>query len=156
MPLTAPRLIAVLVTAFCVARDARAQRVTRSVPRSHRHPAIEASAIQDSVPELSFADTTLGATVVREQIATDRRRRYDAFTVDRTHLFVRHRRTHRVLEVRGLPLEWRPFSDLTWTPDGTLLVDRWSSPHYAMHYAFDVAQRRLIAAQAFHDREVER
>lgn len=104
----------------------------------------------------SRAARPFGATIVREQSVTDRRRRYDAFTVDRTHLFVRDRRMHRVREVRGLPLEWRPFSDLTWARDGTLLVDRWSSPHYAMHYALDVARRRLVAAQAFHDREVER
>jgi hypothetical protein len=117
---------------------------------------MQAPAIQDSVPELTFVDTTLGASVVRERLVTDRRRGYDAFTVDDTHLFVRDLRTHREREVRGLPLEWRPFSHPAWTSDGILLVDRWSSPHYAMHYALDVAHRRLAAAQAFHDPEVER
>ena len=145
-----------LVAAFCVARDAPAQRAASSIPRSHRHSGLQAPAIQDGVPELTFVDTTLGASVVRERLVTDRRRRYDAFTVDGTHLFVRDRRTHREREMRGLPLEWRPFSDPAWTSDGILLVDRWSSPHYAMHYALDVARRRLVAAQAFHDREVER
>jgi hypothetical protein len=131
---TVHRLCVVLVAAFCVARDPRAQHATAALPRAHRHPGMETPAIQDSVPELGYADTTLGATVVREQLVTDRRNRYDAFTVDRTYLFVHDRRTGRVREVRGLPLELRPFSDLTWTQDGTLLVDRWSS-HYAMHYA---------------------
>ena len=152
--LTAHRLIVAL--AFCFARDASAQRADLALPRSHRHPGIEAPAIEDSVPEFTWADTTLDASVVRERLVTDRRRRYDAFTVDGTHLFVRDRRTRRVREVRGLPLEWRPFSDLVWTRNDILLVDRWSSPHYAMHYAVDVARRRLVAAQAFHDQEVER
>ena len=155
-PPAAHRLVAALVAALCVTRDAPAQRSLSALPRSHRHPGIEAPAIQDSVPELRYVDTTLDASVVRERIVTDRRRWYDAFTVDATRLFVRDRRTDRVREVRGLPLEWRPFSDLAWTRDGILLVDRWSSPHYAMHYALDVARGRLVAAQAFHDAEVQR
>ena len=154
--LTTHRLVVVLVAACCVARAALAQGAPSALPRSHRHPGIEAPAIQDSVPELRYVDTTLDASVVRERLVTDRRRRYDAFTVNATHLFVRDRRTHRVREVRGLPFEWRPFSDPAWTRDGILLVDRWSSPHYAMHYALDVARRGLVAAQAFHDRDVER
>ena len=149
-------LVAPLVAAFCLARDAPAQRAASTIPRSHRHPGMQAPAIQDSVPELTFVDTTLGASVVRERLVTDRRRRYDAFTVDDTHLFVRDRRTHREREVRGLPLAWRPFGHPAWTSDGILLVDRWSSPHYAMHYALDVARRRLVAAQAFHEPDVER
>jgi len=153
---TARGLIVALVAAVCVARDAVAQRVPSALPRSHRHPGIEALAIEDSVPELTWSDTVLDASVVRERLVTDRRGRYDAFTVDGTHLYVRDRRTRRVREVRGLPFEWRAFSHPAWTGDGILLVDRWSSPHYAMHYAVDVARRRLVAAQAFHDQEVER
>lgn len=155
-PRTAHRLIGALAAALCVARDAPAQNAASAASRSHPHPGMEAPAIQDSVPELTFVDTTLGPSVVRERLVTDRRRRYDAFTVDRTHLFVRDRRTHRVREVRGLPFENRSFSDPAWTRDGVLLVDRWSSPHYAMHYGLDVARRRLVEARAFHDPEVER
>ena len=145
-----------MVAAFWVAQATQAQGAPSALPPSHRHFGMEAAAIQDSVPELTFVDTTLGASVVRGRLVTDRRRRFDAFTVDGTHLFVRDRRTHRVREVRGLPFEWRPFSDLAWTRDGSLLVDRWSSPHYAMHYALDVARRRLVAARSFHDPGVER
>jgi hypothetical protein len=56
-------------------------------------------------------------------------------------------------EIRGLPFEWRPFSNLTWADDRTLMFDRWSSPHDGMHYALDVVGGRLVAAQSFHDRE---
>jgi len=149
-------VVLAMAAVFCVARDVPAQGAGSAIPRSHRHPGMEAPAIQDNVPELTFADTALDASVVRERLVTDRRRRYDAFTVDGKHLFVRDRRTHRVREVRGLPFEWRPFRDAAWARDGVLLVDRWSSPHHAMHYALDVAHDRLVAAQAFHDPEAER
>jgi hypothetical protein len=101
-----------------------------------------------------MADTALGSGTKREDLVTDARRRRDAFTVadaQRFRLFVVDRRTGRARELRGLPFEWRPFSTLVWANDRTLMFDRWSSPHFGMHYAVDVVSGRLVAAVAFHD-----
>ena len=114
---------------------------------------MERPIIQDSVPELALVDTTLDAAAVREGVVIDRRGRYSAFTVDLTRLYVLDRRTGRIREVRGVPFDGRPFRDVAWADGGVLLFDRWSSPHYAMHYALDVARRRIVASQAFNDRE---
>jgi len=81
----------------------------------------------------------------------NRHRTYDAFTVSVTRLFVAGRRTGKVFEVRGLPLEWRPFSDLLWTDNQTLHFDRWSQPHYGIHYSVNVKRKKLISAVPFSD-----
>jgi hypothetical protein len=132
--------------------QAIAQSLRAPVPRSHRHPGVAKPAVEHSIPELSVTETTLEATTARENTVTDRRRRYDAFTALDTRLFVAERRSGKVREIRGLPFEWRPFSNLTWADDRTLMFDRWSSPHVGMHYAVDVVSGRLVAAQSFHDR----
>ena len=106
--------------------------------------------------DVAMANTTLALGTARDTVVTDRARRYDAFTVatgQRFRLYVADRRTHRVREVRGIPFEWRPFSDLAWKDGRTLLFDRWSSPHDGVHYVVDVARGRLAAAAGFHDRE---
>jgi hypothetical protein len=98
---------------------------------------------------------------VKEDGVTDRRRRYEAVTVadvsteertQRVRLFVVEHATGRTREIRGLPFAWRPFSDLAWVDDRTLVFDRWSSPHAGMHYAVDAAGGTLVAAVPFHDR----
>jgi hypothetical protein len=48
-------------------------------------------------------------------------------------------------------MEHRDFSDLVWVNDRYLVFDRWSSPHYGMHYIFDVTQKKLLLATPFPD-----
>lgn len=142
-----------VLAAVCIAPGAvSAQRAESPRSQRHRHRDLERPIIQDSVPELVLVDTTLGRATRREHVVTDRRGRYSAFTVGLTRLYVLDRRTRRILEVRGLPFDGRPFSDVTWADGGVLLFDRWSSPHYAMHYGLDIARRRIVASQSFHDR----
>lgn len=46
----------------------------------------------------------------------------------------------------------RPFSDLVWVTDRTLVFDQWSQPHYGVHYAIDVLDQKLILASPFPDK----
>ena len=99
-----------------------------------------------------MSEVSLDANTKKENLITNRTRTYEAFTVDRTRLFVAERRTGNVFEIKGLPLEWRPFSDLTWANEHIFMFDRWSQPHYGVHYSVDVKEKRLIAAVPFPDK----
>jgi hypothetical protein len=69
----------------------------------------------------------------------------------RDHVQIEFLDTATVFEVEGIPLEHRPISDLVWTDDRYLVFDRWSQPHYGMHYVVDVAKKTLILATPFPD-----
>lgn len=108
--------------------------------------------MDEDIPEFSMAETSLEAGAIKENLRTNRTKEYDAFTVDGTRIFVAEPKRGKVLEIRGLPLEWRPFSNLIWADDRTLMFDRWSQPHYGVHYAVDVQRRKLVAALPFPDK----
>ena len=76
-----------------------------------------------------------------------------AWTSDSTrdHVQIEFLDTGRVFEVEGIPLEHRPISDLVWIGDRYLVFDRWSHPHYGMHYVVDVLKKKLILAKPFPD-----
>ena len=120
-------------------------------PKSHRHLRIGKSVAVD-IPEFSMAETSLDADLKKENLVTSRNRKYDAFAVSGTRLFVVERGTERVFEICGLPLEWRPFSNFTWADNQTLMFDRWSQPHYGVHYAVNVKSRKLLIAAPFPDK----
>ena len=128
------------------------QSLSPSLPKSHRHIGVTKSVVGDPIPEFSMAETSLEAGIKKENPVTDRSRKYEAFTVSGTRLFVGERKSGKVFEVRGLPLEWRPFSNLKWANDHILMFDRWSQPHYGVHYAVNVRSRRLVAAAPFPDK----
>ncbi|WP_025414782.1 hypothetical protein [Gemmatirosa kalamazoonensis] len=138
------RLHAHLLAAVCLAQP----------PITHRHPHAERLDVRAEFADVAMADTTLARGTTRDTVVTDPARRYDAFTVStgqRVRLYVADRRMHRVREVRGIPFDWRPLSDLAWKDGRTLLFDRWSSPHDGVHYVLDVARGRLVAAAGFHE-----
>ena len=119
------------------------------LPKSHRHIGVTRFTVGEDIPEFKMGEALLETGMKKESLVTTRSRRYEAFTVSGTRLFVTDRRTGKILEITGLPLEWRPFSDLIWADNRTLMFDRWSQPHYAVHYAVDVESRRLVAAVPF-------
>ena len=99
-----------------------------------------------------MTETSLEAGMEKENVVRSLNRNYEAFTVSGTRLFVADKTTKKVFEIRGLPLEWRPFSNLIWANNRTLMFDRWSQPHYGVHYAVDVRNKRLITAAPFPDK----
>ena len=129
-----------------------AQQSRPKLPKSHRHIGVDRSATGDAIPEFAMTEATLEAAWKKENLIRNRSRKYDAFIVSGTRLFVTERKSGKSFEIRGLPLEWRPFSDLTWADDRTLMFDRWSQPHYGVHYAVDIEGRRLVAAVPFPDK----
>jgi hypothetical protein len=69
----------------------------------------------------------------------------------RDHIYLDYLTTNETYEVVGVPLPHRPFSDLVWASDRYLVFDRWSQPHYGVHYVVDAVSRRLVLARPFPD-----
>jgi hypothetical protein len=118
--------------------------------KAHRHAGI-GNTVGGDIPEFSMVETSLAKGVKKQNLITSRNRRYDAFTVTDTRLLVADRRTAKIFEIRGLPMEWRPFSDLAWMDNQTLVFDRWSQPHYGVHYQINVKRMKLMKAMPFPD-----
>jgi len=60
-------------------------------------------------------------------------------------------RSGKVFQVEGIPLPWRPISDLCWASNRYLCFDRWSQPHYGLHYVVDVETMKLVHIAPFPD-----
>jgi hypothetical protein len=56
--------------------------------------------------------------------------------------------------VRGFDFP-RPFTDLAWRGNRTLVFDQWMQPHYAVHYELGLGRGKLIAAAPFWERGFE-
>ena len=67
------------------------------------------------------------------------------------HVYFQKVGTDERFVILGIPMGHRDFSDLGWVNDRYLVFDRWSSPHYGMHYIFDAVQKKLLLATPFPD-----
>jgi uncharacterized protein (TIGR01244 family) len=114
------------------------------------HPAKGSGSLTSSVAaEFSMMEVSLEPGARKKNVVSDRSRTYDAFTVSDTRIFVAERRTRKVFELRGLPLAWRPFSDLAWRDNQTLRFSRWSQPHYGVRYLVNVKKKKLVSVEPF-------
>ena len=145
-------LVLGLTGLLCLPVPILAQSPRRTSSQSPGHSGVNKSAVRDIAPDFFMIETPREEGMKRENLVTNRSRTYDAFTVSGTRLFVSERKTRKIFEARGLPLEWRPFSDLAWKDDQTLVFDRWSQPHYGVHYALNVRSKSLVSAAPFADK----
>ena len=140
------------VALFGLHSFALSQAQRPSVAKSHRHLRMGRSVVGVDIPEFSMTETSSEAGVIKDNLVTNRSREFDAFTDSDRRIFVAERRTGKIYEIRGLPLEWRPFSNLIWANNRILMFDRWSQPHYGVHYAVNVSRRKLMVAIPFPDK----
>ena len=124
--------------------------MAQSSAGAHRHPT-GADMLAEIAAGVTFVRVDSRKIADRENICRSKGRRYIAFTTsgERERLFITDTRHKIIMEVRGIPLEFRPFSDLRWTTQNRLKFDRWSQPHHGMHYELDVTNKRLVVAYAF-------
>jgi hypothetical protein len=124
----------------------------------HRHVKLSGSVLEEASAELTIVEVSPDASLEKENLVVNRRKTYTAYTAYHPgeqpayRIYFEEKRTGKVYEIRGLPLAHRPFSDLVWTDNRTLVFDRWSQPHYGVHYAVDVRKKKLIVAAAFPDK----
>jgi len=126
------------------------------LPDPHDH-VVDVSGIgapADIADDFAVVAVDLDASLVREDIVTSTAGTYRAFTVSDSsfRIFFEPLPAGPTLEIQGLPGPWRPFSSLVWVTDNILVFDRWSQPHYGIHYAVDAQTRTLLRAAPFPDR----
>lgn len=144
---------ALLVGSFCGMASSSAYLVVQKPVDAHRHLKL-GDVMQQVLPDVEVAEVSLDKSVMKENPARSRDRRYEAFTSSdptQFRIYFIERGTGKVYEVRGLPLPYRPFSNLSWVNNRTLVFDRWSQPHYGIHYAIDAREKKLVKAAAFPD-----
>jgi len=129
---------------------------TPTLPDPHHHVVDVNQTRLDpqSIADFRIAEVSVEPTLRRENITVNREETFQAFTAcDQTscRIFVEDLDTGQVYKIQGLPLPWRPFSDLVWISNDILVFDRWSQPHYGIHYAVDVREKTLILASPFPD-----
>jgi hypothetical protein len=60
-------------------------------------------------------------------------------------------RSGKRYQIINVPLAHRPINDIVWIDSTLVTFDRWSQPHYGMHYVVDVQNTRLVLAAPFPD-----
>jgi len=60
-------------------------------------------------------------------------------------------RSGKRYQLINVPLAHRPINDIVWIDSTLVTFDRWSQPHYGMHYVVDVQNTRLVLAAPFPD-----
>jgi hypothetical protein len=140
-------VILVLATGAWYVQFARAQ----DTDDPHGHASRE-DVLAEVAKGVTFVPVEAPGRASWENVAERRDGRYTAFTVsgETERIFVKDGKDGRVSELAGIPLEYRPFSDLVWKGD-RLVFDRWSQPHYGVHYEFDVVRKQLVVAYGFPD-----
>lgn len=130
--------------------------IAAQIPKIHRHAGRLESMTAEVGKDFSITEAALEKTAALENKAKNKARTFEAFTVGGTRIFYKNLKNGKVFEIKGLPFEWREFSDLVWTDNQTLMFDRWVEPHYATHYAVNVVKKKLLDAAPFPDEFVLR
>jgi len=109
--------------------------------------------LAEVAPDFQVVAVQPAPDLVRDEVVVNPAGTYRAFTgcAETCRIFFEAIATGKVFEIQGLPLPWRPFSALVWVTDDILVFDRWSQPHYGIHYAVDVGERTLLVAAPFPD-----
>ncbi|MBS1793600.1 MAG: hypothetical protein JSS81_07090 [Acidobacteria bacterium] len=126
------------------------------VPKAHRHRGRFESVAAEVRPDFKFVETRLDKDAAIDRRVRNKSRTFEAFTIDESRLFVKDLKSGKIYEIRGLSFEWRFFADVVWADNRTLMFDRWTEPHYAIHYTVDVSRRRLLEAYPFPDEFMRR
>lgn len=120
-------------------------------PKVHRHLGNMPSMLKETERDVSFVEATPAKDAPVEERVKNKSRTFEAFIVDKTQIFVKDLKSGKTFEIKGLPFEWRFFSDLVWVNNQTLMFDRWVEPHYGIHYAFSIVRKKLTNAVPFPD-----
>ena len=78
-------------------------------------------------------------------------RRASGKGVGQDQIWIEYVQGGQTYEIQGIPLPHRPFSDLKWVADKFLVFDRWSNPHYGIHYVVNAVERKVVLARPFPD-----
>jgi hypothetical protein len=106
-------------------------------------------------PDTRVTQTTPPDKSVREQTVTNVGN--EAFVVSNEDPannqieFVYFIAAGRCYRIDGIPLPNRPFSGVAWASPRYLVFDRWSQPHYGIHYIVDIEALSVVNVAPFPD-----
>lgn len=103
--------------------------------------------------EFEIVEVSLNSDLQYQNITLNKSRTLRAFTAcdGDCRIFFENLATQQIFEIQGLPLSYRPFSNLVWISDVILTFDRWSQPYYGIHYVVNIDIQELLLAVPFHD-----
>lgn len=145
---------------LCVAALLLVSSASAQVKRHPRHERLGdmLSEMRDTVTLVEAQPQTKAQ---RSNVTRNASRTYEAFTLDipinddennlRTVIFIEDKRKGKIYEVRGFDFP-RPFTNLAWKNNSTLVFDQWMQPRYAVHYEINAARGKLVAAGSFWER----
>src|SRR4026207_1960772 len=118
-------VLACLIGASLVS-GARAHAQRPGTPRAkpHPHAPLGRLRLDDSVPEFAMIATGAPKPSSRERFVVSPGGRFAAITLGDTQIVVLDRRSHRARAIRGIPVEARIFTNLSWADGRTLTFDR--------------------------------
>ena len=140
--------------------DYELQWVPADFPDPHHHVVdVHTQGVPISIPDVRLVRVPRPRGERLREVVTNRTASMRAYIVEkpwttnsrRDHIQIEYLGSGEVFEIEGIPLEYRPFSDLAWVGDRYLVFDRWSQPHYGIHYVVDVVKKKLILASRFPD-----
>jgi len=124
----------------------------------HGHPTFISDLYHQLSAEMKIVESAPDEGLRPEDITLSPGQAYEAFTTYNPamlhrpdQLFVKELKSGRVYEIQNLPQSHRPFSSLVWINEHTFVFDRWSQPHYGVHYVVNVNQWKLVVASTFPD-----
>jgi len=154
-------LLGVLIGGCCYAANtSNSATPAFSDPHNHAVDVNQMTPVPEVIEKFKMVEIHAEIELQRQNVVTSSEGNFRAFTVCdpslcqgesccQDRLFVEYIEGGKIYEIQGLPLTWRPFSDLVWVRDHILIFDRWSQPEYGIHYAVDARKKRLILASPF-------
>jgi len=118
---------------------------------------IEQEIQQEIQQEIKIVEISLLPNQERDNITVNPEQTYQAFTICQAlsdgkgcqeQIFIEDMTTGKFYQIQGIPLSWRPFTNLAWTDEKYLAFDRWSNPYYGLHYVVDMNQKKLVDISA--------
>lgn len=151
-------VIALLVTVGGLLANAPAQ--TLKHPAHGRLQNDLLAEMRDALTLVEAQPDAPEAKAKRSNVARNRTGSYTAFTLEvpidndanntREVIFIEDKGQGKIYEVRGFDFS-RPFANLAWSDKDTLVFDQWMQPHHGVHYAFNMRQKKLVAAAPYRD-----
>jgi len=144
------RFLVLASTGLCLQQSAVEERL--SDPAGH---SIDVHALPwstDLAPDVDVVEADPPKPEMCEQLTgSETATAYVAVCSDTRIEYVYFDQNGKTYRIEGVPLEHRPISGVAWASPRYLVFDRWSQPHYGMHYVVDTEQLCLVHACPFPD-----
>lgn len=115
---------------------------------------------EDLFAEVAIVEVSSLQNQERDNITVNQAQTYQAFTICeplfeaegcQEKIFIEEMTTGKYYQIEGIPMSWRPFTNLIWTDEKILEFDRWSTPHYRLHYTVDMTEKKLVDVSEFEE-----